>query len=103
MFKVSLTDDYELMDGKVVLGRGGDGGVLRGIKRKSGEWHAIKFVSTKGDDHIGAREKAAMNRLAHPHVAKLLAYYAPTKSRPRAALVMPEADFTLHDYIQRSR
>ena len=68
----ALSDDYDLMTGKL-LSRGTDGGVLRGIERKSGEWHAIKFVSTKSDDHNGAREKATMNRLAHPHVAKLLA------------------------------
>jgi len=34
---------------------------------------------------------------------KLLAYYAPTEARPTAALVMQEADFSLHEYIYRSR
>ena len=100
---VDLSDIYELMRGGKILGRGTDGGVMRGEERKSGEWHALKYLSTKGRDPTGAREKLFMTRAQHPNVVKLLAYYAPTRARLKAVLVMPEADFSLHEYICRSR
>ena len=99
---LSLSEDYDLLTVKL-LGKGTEATVQRGVKRKSGEWHAIKFIKAGSNDHNGSREQAMMRRVQHPHVMKLLAYYAPTKARPAAALVMPEADFSLHEYIYRSR
>ena len=63
MFK--LSDNYDLRTGSV-LGRGTDGSVIRGVERKSGKWHAIKFISRDSDDPTGAREKALTTRVQHP-------------------------------------
>ena len=87
-----IRDDYELRT-TISLGTLAGARVMRGVARKSGQWHAIKFIS---------HEKLLMTRVRHPNVVKLLAYYEPTKAKPEAALVMPEADFTLHEYIYRS-
>ena len=87
----------------IVRGSGGDGGVIRGVERKSREWHALKFIPTKAHDPSGARERALLARLQHPNVVKLLRCYEPAPERPRTVLVMPEADFTLYQYINRSR
>ena len=97
----SLSDNYDL-DTVKLLGQGSDATVQRAVERKSGEWHAIKLIRAGTDDPNGAREQAMMRRVQHPHVMKLLAYYAPTEARPTAALVMQEADFSLYEYIYRS-
>ena len=97
----SLSDNYDL-DTVKLLGQGSDATVQRAVERKSGEWHAIKLIRAGTDDPNGAREQAMMRRVQHPHVMKLLAYYAPTEARPTAALVMQEEDFSLHEYIYRS-
>ena len=86
----SLSDNYDL-DTVKLLGQGSDSTVQRAVERKSGEWHAIKLIRAGTDDPNGAREQAMMRRVQHPHVMKLLAYYAPTEARPAAALVMQEA------------
>ena len=96
-----INDDYDPETGKC-LGTGSDAAVVRGVERQSGEWHAIKYISKESDDPTGAREKNLTIRVQHPNVVKLLAYYAPTNARPQAALVMPEADFNLYEYIYRS-
>ena len=86
----SLSDNYDL-DTVKLLGQGSDATVQRAVERKSGEWHEIKLIRAGTDDPNGAREQAMMRRVQHPHVMKLLAYYAPTEARPAAALVMQEA------------
>ena len=74
---------------------------MRGILRKTGEWHALKFVSR--DSYLRADAEAAiLQQVRHPNVVPLIESFKPTPGRPWWVLAMPEADFTLHDYLQRS-
>ena len=52
-----IRDDYELRT-TISLGTLAGARVISGVERKSGQWHAIKFISSKSDDPTGAREKA---------------------------------------------
>ena len=96
-----LVKDYSVRKDKP-LGAGADGGVVRGVLRQTGEWHALKFVSSEAYDPQARAEIHILQRVQHPNVVKLLKVYEPTKVRKNLVLAMPEADFTLWDFMRRS-
>ncbi len=85
---------------KVVLGHGADGGVVRGVDKETDQWHALKFLSR--DAYAPQREVDTWRMLKHPNIVSLLRVFALAGTRPHWVLAMPEADFTLHEYIRRS-
>ena len=85
---------------KVVLGSGAGGGVVRGVDKETQEWHALKFLSRNAYDP--QREMDTWQTLKHPNIVSLLRAFAPVGTRPHWVLAMPEADFTLYEYMRRS-
>jgi serine/threonine protein kinase len=85
---------------KKLLGSGADGGVVRGVDRVTGEWHALKYISSSA--HSGELEIEILRGLRHPNIINMLAVYAPERSRRHTVIAVKEADFTLTEYLQRS-
>ncbi len=84
-----------------VLGGGSDGGVVRGVLRSSGEWHALKFFSRSA--YSPEREIGILTSLCHPNITRVLGVFEPHGARAHTVLALHEADFTLDAYLQRSR
>ena len=89
------------IDRRKLLGAGADGGVVRGVDRVTGEWHALKYISSSA--HSGELEIEILRGLQHPNIINMLAVYAPERSRRQTVIAVEEADFTLTEYLQRSR
>jgi serine/threonine protein kinase len=96
----SLAAKYHI-DRNKILGAGADGGVVRGVDRVTGEWHALKYISSSA--HSGALEIEILRGLQHPNIIHMLAVYAPACARRHTVIAVEEADFTLTQYLQRSR
>ncbi len=69
----ALTDKYYI-NIKKLLGSGADGGVVRGVDRVTGEWHALKYISSSA--HSGELEIKILRGLQHPNIINMLAVYA---------------------------
>ena len=95
-----LTAKYRVLRGKM-LGSGADGGVVRGVVKETGEWHALKFLSSAA--YSPQRELNILQKLQHENIVPVLQVFAPAASRQHWVFAMPEADFTLHEFLCRSR
>ena len=73
---------------------------MRGVDKETQEWHALKFLSRNAYDP--QREIDTWQTLKHLNIVSLLRAFAPVGTRPHWVLAMPEADFTLHEYMRRS-
>ena len=96
-----LEQDYCVT--RELLGCGADGGVVRGVLRKTGEWHALKFVSRggyHGDDP--GHEVEMLQQFDHPNIVRVLNSFPSCRQRPNFVMCMPEADCDLADFIGRS-
>ena len=83
-----------------ILGEGADGGVIRGIQRASGHWHALKFMSRQA--YNPKKEIDLLRRCDHANVLPLLATFPPhPPTRAWWVLVTPEADANLLEFIRR--
>ena len=74
---------------------------MRGVDKDTGEWHALKFMSR--DAYSPRKELEILSAMKHPNIIPCLGVYEPTRGRKRWVLATPEADFNLHEYLQRSR
>lgn len=95
-----LTAKYDV-NRKALLGSGADGGVVRGVVRKTEELHALKFLSSEA--YSPQREIEILQKLEHPNVVPVYQVFPPIGTRRHWVLAMPEADFTLHEYLARSK
>ena len=86
---------------KVILGSGADGGVVRGIVKHTGEWHALKFLSSSA--YSPQKEIEILRNINHANIVPILEIFAPIGPRQHWVFAMPEADFTLHEFLCRSR
>lgn len=85
-----------------LLGSGADGGVVRGIDRSSGELRALKYMSSRS--YSPEQEVELLTSLPqHANVINIIDVFPPCNPRRHLVMVMPEADFNLHDYLQRSK
>ena len=75
---------------------------MRGIEKKTKQWHALKCLSRAS--YAPQREIDALQKVSgHPNIVSFQGVFAPVGKRPQWVLAMIEDDFTLHDYLQRSR
>lgn len=97
-----LSRDYNIAT-KRLLGSGTDGTVLRGYRKGTREWHALKFISRasyRGTEIV--REWEILERVRHPNIVRVLGCYPPFGSRVNYVMCMPEADMTLLDFMGRA-
>jgi hypothetical protein len=60
----------------IVLGDGADGGVVRGVDKDTGEWHALKFMSR--DAYSPRKELEILSAMKHPNIIPCLGVYEPS-------------------------
>ena len=60
-----------LIDRRKLLGAGDDGGVVRGVDRVTGEWHALKYISSSA--HSGELEIEILRGLQPPNIINMMA------------------------------
>ena len=61
----------------------------------------LKYIPSSA--HSGELEIEILRGLQHPNITNMLAVYAPEHSRRQTVIAVEEADFTLTEYLQRSR
>ena len=90
------------------LGRGADGGVVRGQVRQGpdiGAWHALKYISR--DAYHETRERDTLIHLQaapHPNIVLLMSTFEPYPStRPQWVLAFLEADMDCQTFLARHR
>ena len=93
-----------------ILGRGADGGVVRGVARRgpdAGAWHALKFVARDAYGHEQGREMETLSWLQmrpHQNIVALIDHWAPfPPERPQWVYAFPEADMDCRAFLQRHR
>ena len=86
-----------------LLGKGADGGVLRGYHRSTGVFRALKFQSRTA--WSADRELEALRAMSHPNVVSLVEWFEPTGNgrRPQRVLVFAETDTDLFGFLGRHR
>ena len=72
---------------KWLLGKGADGGVLRGIQKSTGVFRALKFQSRTA--WSADKELEVLRAMSHPNVASLIEWFEPSSDgkRPQRVLV----------------
>ena len=64
-----LTAKYRVLRHKS-LGSGADGGVIRGVVKETGEWHALKILSTVA--YSPQRELDILQKMQHENIVPVL-------------------------------
>ena len=88
---------------KWLLGKGADGGVLRGIQKSTGVFRALKFQSRTA--WSADKELEVLRAMSHPNVASLIEWFEPSSDgkRPQRVLVFAETDTDLFSFLGRHR